>query len=155
MINELVKNRPDVGFIFIGPDYSGGISHLQNSDNVLLTGRVPFEHLPKYCQYFDVCFIPFRPGPVAECTSPLKLFEYFALEKPVVVTEGMRECTQYDEVYSANSVKTFSDAINYAFESSNSPEYKAKLRMLADKNSWDNLVTQYEHYLNVLNKNKY
>lgn len=151
MLNELIKIRPDVGFVFIGPDYLGGAKQLQSSGNLLLTGRVPFMDLPKYCKYFDVCIIPFRPGPIAECTSPLKLFEYFALEKPVVVTEGMKECTQYREVFGANNVQSFSRSIDLAFGLREDFGYKSNLRLLANDNSWDNLVAKYENYLgNVL-----
>lgn len=52
--------------------------------NVQCIGAVPYHDALNYMAACDVTLIPFRPGSVANAASPLKLFEYLALRKPVV-----------------------------------------------------------------------
>lgn len=136
VIAELISQRPELGFVFIGPDYYGGSGSLPKSDNVLYLGAVDYKILPAYAKQFDVCFIPFKPGDIAKTTSPLKLFEYFALEKPVVVTSDMDECTAYAEVFKGGSADELSVAIEAALNVKDSDDFKLRLRNLADKNDW-------------------
>ncbi|GIX39651.1 MAG: hypothetical protein KatS3mg128_0700 [Silanimonas sp.] len=136
-IEELVRSRPDLGFVFIGPDYYGGVERLPKGDNVLYLGTVDYRVLPGHAHYFDVCFIPFAPGEIARTTSPLKLFEYFALEKPVVVTAEMLECVAYPEVFRGSSAVEFSAAIDAACMVKDSAAFRARLAQLADENDWD------------------
>ena len=137
MLNDLTKMRPDLGFVFIGPDYYGGMAKLEKRENLLLTGPVAYLDLPRYAKRFDVSIIPFRPGEIARTTSPLKLFEYFALGTPVVVTDEMLECTIYPEVFSAGDVASFSSALDKALAIRNDEVYKARLHELALENTWD------------------
>nr|WP_152033918.1 glycosyltransferase [Paracidovorax avenae] len=135
-IEKIVSSQPDIGFVFIGPDYYGGAGRLPRAANVLYLGAIEYKVLPAYAHSFDVCFIPFKPGEIARTTSPLKLFEYFALEKPVVVTSEMLECIQYSEVLSGDSAESLSDAIHRAMKLKDDASYKEKLAKLADENDW-------------------
>lgn len=135
-IHELASARPELGFVFIGPDYYGGAVNLPKLQNVLYLGAVDYRILPAYAKEFDVCFIPFKPGDIAKTTSPLKLFEYFALEKPVIVTADMDECTAYPEVFRGNSANELSYAIDEALLVRNQESFKLRLRELADQNDW-------------------
>ncbi|MBX3303221.1 MAG: glycosyltransferase [Nitrospira sp.] len=143
-IAELVERRKDLGFVFIGPNYTGGLDHLPTSENVLYLGVVEYNVLPAYGRQFDVCIIPFAPGEIARTTSPLKLFEYFALEKPVVVTSEMVECVAFKEVFSGDSATAISQAIDKAITVKADPELKRRLAQLADENGWDERVRNME-----------
>lgn len=144
MMEELAKLRPDLGFVFIGPDYNNGADHFPDSPNMLYLGAVDYEALPAHARLFDVCLIPFAPGEIARTTSPLKLFEYFALEKPIVVTSFMDECVAYDEVFSGDSAQSISKAIDAALAVKDDPAYKARLALLAEQNSWEERAKAYE-----------
>lgn len=143
-INEITQNNPEIGFIFIGPDYYGGAKNITKRDNVLCTGAINYKELPIYAKEFDICFIPFEPGEIARTTSPLKLFEYFALEKPVVVTSEMKECIIYNEVFKGKNSEELSHAIHNALKHKNDQSFKAKLALLADKNNWTNRAIAFE-----------
>lgn len=136
-IEELVASRKDLGFVFIGPDYHGGVQCLPQADNVIYLGPIDYKVLPAHAQLFDVCLIPFRPGEIARTTSPLKLFEYFALEKPVVVTSEMVECVAYPEVFRGATAEGLSEALDAALVARKSAGSRDKLKELADKNDWD------------------
>ncbi len=47
-------------------------------------GYVARQRVPALVAGFDVCLAPFLTGAVADSVSPLKLYEYLALGKPVV-----------------------------------------------------------------------
>lgn len=151
-IAELVASRRDLGFVFIGPDYSGGASKLPQADNVLQLGAIDYKILPAYAKTFDVCFIPFKPGEIARTTSPLKLFEYFALEKPVVVTADMAECVQYPEVFRGASVSELSTAIDSAIAVKDDRRFKQRLAELADENDWTQRALILNECFNELQK---
>lgn len=136
-IAELIEKRKDLGFVFIGPDYYGGSAKLAKGSNVLQLGPVDYKVLPAYAKRFDICFIPFKPGDIAQTTSPLKLFEYFALEKPVVVTSYMRECVQYPEVFRGGDAEELSKALDEAIAVKDDPVFKQRMAKLADENDWD------------------
>ncbi len=154
LLEEVVRQKNDVGFVFIGPDYYGGLDKLPSADNFLYVEPVAYETLPAYAQCFDVCIIPFSPGEIAQSTSPLKLFEYFALEKPVVVTSDMLECTAYEEVLSAGSADGVVAAIDKAIAIKDDPVFKAKLRKLADNNSWLERARQFEGVFSLIDSGK-
>ncbi|WP_319782287.1 glycosyltransferase [Oceanisphaera sp. IT1-181] len=152
VVNELIASRPDLGFVFIGPDYYGGADQLNRPENVLYLGTVDYKVLPAYARQFDVCFIPFAPIEIARTTSPLKLFEYFALEKPVVVSSEMRECVVYDEVFHADSVAGFSACIDQAIAVKDNAEFKRRMATLADSNGWDSRAEAMAVVFDKMNK---
>lgn len=137
MLNELAERRKDLMFVFIGPDYLGGGSKLEKRQNVRAIGAVDYALLPYHAQHFDAAIIPFKPGDIAKTTSPLKLFEYFALGKPVVVTAGMRECEQFDEVLTAGSGDEYSQALDEALLRARNKAFVARCMQLAEQNTWD------------------
>jgi len=143
-INKLIDSRPDLGFIFIGPDYYGGLDRIRKAENVLCTGPIDYQDLPAYAKNFDICLIPFEPGEIARTTSPLKLFEYFALEKPVVVTSVMNECVSFPEVFAGADADELSGQIDKALAVKDDPAFKARLAELADENDWDHRAGAYE-----------
>lgn len=74
---------------------------------------------------------------MARTTSPLKLFGYFALEKPVIFTSDLLECVAIHEVFNGNSVVALTDALTRSVAAKDDPEFKAWLTGLADQNGLD------------------
>jgi glycosyltransferase involved in cell wall biosynthesis len=137
LVNALIATRKDLGFIFIGPDYDGlCMNKIAKADNLLLTGGVDYAVLPEYATWFDICWIPFEQGDVAKSTSPLKLFEYFALGKPVVAASDLRECLAFPQVFQGHDVGSFSQSFDKAFFLAKDPATVESLKQLAVANSW-------------------
>lgn len=138
LVNELTLSNPDIGFVFIGPDYGGALKGLVRRENVFWMDAVPAQELPRLSAVFDIAWIPFRLGKLAESTSPLKLFEYFALELPVLVTPDLRECLAFSEaVFPFQTGVEFERAIEQARLFKRDGGSNELLR-LAQENSWDN-----------------
>ena len=49
-------------------------------------GVVPHFKVPKILSQMDICIIPFKINSLTDNVSPVKLFEYWAMEKPVIST---------------------------------------------------------------------
>jgi glycosyltransferase involved in cell wall biosynthesis len=87
LVGHLARTMPDVSFIMVGPlDFEFRNSHLRAIPNLRWIGRREYAEMPRYISAFDVCLIPFLTGKVSQTTNPVKVFEYFALGKPVVST---------------------------------------------------------------------
>ena len=130
--------RPNYQFVVIGPNYDGTLEHtdLLKIPNIHWLGVKPYKELPHYLQYFDVATIPFIVNDITHATSPLKLFEYMAGEKPVVITP-MRESMNYAGVLIAQDAEEFATQLDNALLKKDDPEYRTLLRKTALENTWD------------------
>ena len=84
-VSRVSDQQPDAGFLFVGPL----LKTLQQDPawrdglqgRVMCTGPVPHERVPACVRCADICWASFRNN----YGSPLKLYEYMAMGKPVVV----------------------------------------------------------------------
>lgn len=146
LIDALAARVPEVDFVYIGPLYLKGADELPRRDNLFWYGQVDYTDLPHYAVWFDVCFIPFEPGQIAATTSPLKLFEYFSLGKPVVVTSAMKECVQFPIVRSGVTAGDIAKQIRDVLANWSDADATAS-RELAREHDWQRRA---EHYLEFL-----
>jgi glycosyltransferase involved in cell wall biosynthesis len=87
LIARTARVLPECDFVFVGPhDRRGDIGKLAGLRNVRLLGYRPYAEVPAYVQAFDVCWVPFRAGPISAASNPAKIYEYLALGKRVVST---------------------------------------------------------------------
>jgi glycosyltransferase involved in cell wall biosynthesis len=68
------------------PRLQGLVADLELTDNVTLTGAVPFDEVNRYYSLIDIAPFPRKPLPVTEMVSPLKPYEAMAMEKAVLVS---------------------------------------------------------------------
>lgn len=87
LLREVALKNPAVSFVFIGP-FEPGIPQrwFPNMPNVYLLGAKPYTTLPMYVQGLDVCLIPYKLNAFNLGANPNKIYEYFALGKPVITT---------------------------------------------------------------------
>jgi glycosyltransferase involved in cell wall biosynthesis len=87
LVAALAQELPDISVVMVGPlDFEKRIEHLRKIPNLHWLGRRDYAEVPLYINSFDACIIPFIRGKISETTNPVKVFEYFALGKPVVST---------------------------------------------------------------------
>jgi glycosyltransferase involved in cell wall biosynthesis len=93
---RLVKQkRKDVTLLFVGagnvPEDEGMLlaeaKKFGLEDSVHITGFLPWEEAWQLVLDSDICLSPYYPTPILNSTSPTKLIEYLALEKPVVAND--------------------------------------------------------------------
>ncbi|MDO5569391.1 MAG: glycosyltransferase [bacterium] len=137
---ELIKyvvKKTNCIVVLIGIKYDEELEkhNIDKEKNIYMIGAVNYDELPYYAKEFDVCTIPFLINDITEATSPLKLFEYMALQKPIVTT-AMKECKKYESVLIANNKEEYVDMIYKALKLSDNEKYKKLLIKNANDNTW-------------------
>ena len=92
--------------------------------------------LSHYLQCFDVATIPFIVNEITHATSPLKLFEYMAGEKPIVITP-MQESMHYPGVLVGKDSVEFAQQLDLALKMREDQTYLNLLRQTAMENTWE------------------
>ncbi len=80
-IVEAARLLPKTTFYLVG---DGPNKPPNAPENVVFTGRVSHAEARDYAKGFDVALIPFEKNDLTDAVCPIKLFEYWALNKPVV-----------------------------------------------------------------------
>ena len=102
---ELIKKYADEGEYHIV--MIGGITNCASYNirfehpNITWLDHKPYDILPYYLSWFDVCFLPFRDCEVTKCVNPCKLWEYMACEKDIIKTNvdiKNEEIIKYEDV---------------------------------------------------------
>ncbi len=81
LLTELAKSYPQASVVVIG-DYRGQCQ--QPPPNLHFLGLKAQKSLPAYLAYAQVAIIPWIVSPITQATSPLKVYEYLSMRKPVV-----------------------------------------------------------------------
>lgn len=146
----VAQKHPDWNFILIGVDYEGSLQKYLDRfpSNIYFLGHIPYKDLPWYAVWFDVALIPFKKGDIAKSTSPIKMYEYMALNKPIVATEDLIECYGYKGVFiSKNECNDFSEKILQALEVKDNEEIIKELDRVARENTWEKRVETLLEYI--------
>ncbi len=114
MVEKALKDLPHVNFYFIGEgDLEAHLRRLSNEfTNFHLMSTVPYDDVHGWINSFDICMIPFKVNEVSNAVCPLKLFEYWALKKPVIATPTYElKKIANDEVLFASDSEEFIESI--------------------------------------------
>lgn len=138
LVLRVVRERPNYDVVLIGFDYDGSSQpyRLDKEPRLHTIGPIDYRDLPRHACWFDVATIPFRINAITESTSPIKLFEYMALGKPIVTTD-MPECRKYESVLVAHSHDEFLRQLDRAVALGGDADYQAVLRREALANTWE------------------
>lgn len=152
LIIKLATKREDINILLLGVDYDGSIKkyNLDSYENITIAGPIEYKNLPKYASCFDVSIIPFVLNEITESTSPIKLFEYMAMGKPIVTT-NMPECRKYKSVLIALNHNNFIEKIDKALKLKSNQEYLNILNKEANENSWE---AKAKNLLELINSNE-
>lgn len=137
----LAERRKEYEFVIIGLIGDNSIFDYDFSQikNLTFHKQVNYHDLPSYANKFNLGIIPFRKYSVTEATSPIKLFEYMAMCKPIVSTD-LTECKKYESVLIAESYEKFAELIDYGLKLKSDDIYFEKMQKEAQENSWNNRV---------------
>jgi glycosyltransferase involved in cell wall biosynthesis len=143
LVARIARERPDYTVVLIGFDYDGTLAHhqLDKLPNLIFTGPVPYQQLPRYACWFDVATIPFLLNEITASTSPVKLFEYMALGQPIVTT-ALPECRKYRSVLVAEDHDDFLFKLDLALSLRNDEACRTVMRQEALANTWEAKAAQ-------------
>lgn len=136
LLKYLAEKRPEYNFVLFGIKYDDSLdkSDIEKYSNIFFLGSRNYGVLQNYASKFNVCTIPFLINDITKATSPVKLFEYMALGKPIVTT-AMTECKKYKSVFISNTYDEFVDLVDNAI-SLNDKSYFELLQKEALENTW-------------------
>lgn len=134
LMNQVIRNNPHLEFLFIGPRcFNIDLSLLPNCTCL---PQMSYDKLLHYAAFFDAAIIPFQLNDITKSTSPVKLFEYMALGKPVVTTP-IEECTQYASCLLARTAEEWTQQLDKALSLRTDRSYLELLQKEATENTWE------------------
>lgn len=136
LIDYAALQCPDLSFVLIGPDHDGGAACLPPRQNIHWLGPKSYSSLRVYASRFDVATIPFQVNDITRAVSPVKLFEYMALGKPIV-SMAIPECRRYQSVLVAEDPHAYVQQLRRAFVLARDPVYTARLAEEVAENTWE------------------
>ena len=86
----IIQKHSDIRFLLVGDGqmrtkWERRVNEMRLENHFIFTGHVPYEDVPYYCGVMDVCVSPLLKE-AGEC-SPVKVFDYLACGKPVVMND--------------------------------------------------------------------
>ena len=145
----LQQERKDVRLVIVGGDASDAdrfMPFLREhgiAPRVHFVGHVSPTEVPKYLKGFDVLVAPFPKTPHYEIAmSPLKIFEYMAAHKPMVVSDlpSLREILSEDTAYffepgnAKNLAQTLERVFTHPAEASQKAE---RVQKISQEHTWE------------------
>jgi glycosyltransferase involved in cell wall biosynthesis len=143
LLSDVARLHHDKSLVLVGPvevTAARPLAQLAAQPNVFHVGPQPQATIPSFISEFDVCLNPFVTGPVADSVSPLKVYEYLAMGRPVV-SVPMKSLQMEDAgrmVVFGDGAHEFSEQINLCLTDELQSAAPARTD-LAAKYSWDRL----------------
>lgn len=136
LIKKIAKTNK-YSIVLFGIKYDESFDeNMNNVENVYFMGPRDYKVLKNYADKCDVMIIPFKINNITEATSPVKIFEYMALNKPIVITD-LKECRNYKSVFLSRSYDEFLDNLDLALKKKNDKNYIKLLDKEAKENDWN------------------
>jgi glycosyltransferase involved in cell wall biosynthesis len=147
----LAKSKPYWNFVLIGPhseaEKNTKLETLRECENIHLLGPKAFEELPKYVMNFDVCIIPYAENEYTKGCFPLKLFEYYACGKPVVI-KGLPSLNKYANYgLIANTNEEFMEKIDNYLNNDSLADITKRIA-LSKENTWESKAEKMSLIIN-------
>jgi glycosyltransferase involved in cell wall biosynthesis len=149
LLVHCAEHMPRATFVLVGPQkrHRSSLEGLHGLSNVRLFPPRPHSEVPAVLGAFDVCIIPYRVTRYTQALSPIKLYEYLAMGKPVVATDLPYVRREAHNVRIAGDAQQFLSALNEALAHRPSAREQARWRAAAEAQSWPRQVDEVERLL--------
>jgi glycosyltransferase involved in cell wall biosynthesis len=152
LLYQLAKFHPEWSLVFVGvvdERYcKDSIERLQSLKNVYFLGFKNVSVLAEYIKAFDVCILPYLINEHSKNISPLKLYDYMALGKPIVTT-NIPEAHLFKKVIKIANTQT--EFISFTRDSlvENDDDLVRKRISLASQNTWEDRINQINNLIKL------
>ena len=130
----------------------------QLGDNLILTGKQPYEKIPEFIAASDICILPADPKEkIMQDIVPIKMYEYMAIGKPVISTKLpgiMREFGDGNGVLYADSPEMVPKTAFAITTDGSIRDHGKSARMFVQDLDWRTLTDTFEETL-ISIKEKY
>ena len=83
LIDYLLKELPDISFVFIGKKEKD-FRNLSNKKNFYYINPIPHQEIPAALNSLDILILPYKVNDFTQNINPLKLKEYLASGRPII-----------------------------------------------------------------------
>jgi glycosyltransferase involved in cell wall biosynthesis len=128
-------------------------------DRIILAGKKSYQEIPDFIAAADICILPAYPWePIMQDIVPIKLYEYMAMKKPVIVTRLPGVIKEFGNNNGLAYVDKPEDVIEKAISlisTTDITDLGAKARQFVENNSWRRITDEFESTLKeVIEQNK-
>lgn len=123
-------------------------------DQLILTGKQPFEKIPEFLSSADFCLLPaYIDEPIMQDIVPIKIYEYLAMKKVVIATElpGISKEFGYghgiEYIHEASEVL---DVVNRILDNDKYDEIAGTAREYVKSNDWESITDKFEQAMEKL-----
>jgi glycosyltransferase involved in cell wall biosynthesis len=145
---QLLKTHPNVKVLLVGggdeeTNLKALASELGVTDSVVFAGVVPYERVPVYISASDICVAPYDRTYTKTTLSPLKLYNYMACGRPLVMADIPVDLDEADKqrmmrTYRHEDIEDLADTTRQLL---NAPDLLQEMgrnaRAAAQKHSWE------------------
>ncbi len=146
LIKKSALSNPDYEYYIVGPNEVPEKSlQLENIKNIKFVGSKSYTEVPYIMSTFDVCIMPFIVNDLVKSVNPVKIYEYLAMDKPVLTIE-YPEILKFEKyVYLYKSYEEFESQLKKALNAGSNNDRVE----FAFANSWYSRVKEMENLINL------
>lgn len=135
LIKKIAKTN-NYSVVLLGIKYDDSYDlNINKEENIYFLGSRDYQLLKYYAKKADILMIPFVINDITKSTSPVKIFEYMALNIPIVITD-LYECRQYKSVLLSKNHTEFLKNLDKGLTLKNDQKYLKLLDAEAKENDW-------------------
>lgn len=145
LIQRVIDLRPDWHWVFIGN--KSNLFEVRGP-NVHFLGPKPYNQLPRYLRHIDVCVLPWQTTGFTNYGSAIKVKEYLATGKPVVIAP-LYEYATVAGVRTYRTVEEFIAQVEDALKNDTPADRKLRQEVVRDA-TWDARARQVGELITTL-----
>ncbi|MCK4463368.1 MAG: glycosyltransferase, partial [Candidatus Omnitrophica bacterium] len=153
LLTYLSERHSSWSFVVIGPKHkkTRELDKFLRRKNVHYLGEKKHEAAPLYLRFIDIGLIPYKVNNFTVNVSPLKLYEYLSLGKPVVST-SLPDLAQYGKIISLSENRDeFEGAIRRILNEKKDRKSWERIE-IARNNSWQKRYERVKELLDITDK---
>jgi glycosyltransferase involved in cell wall biosynthesis len=156
IVTELPNtNKERIKLLIVGDgDAFEDLKKMQKEYNLenkmILTGRQPYELIPKFLSTADVCLLPAHNNAIMKDIVPIKTYEYMAMENPIISTKLPGVMKEFGDNNGVIYVDKPEDVLKKAIELVEIGGVKKegrKARKFVEKLDWNNVTNEFERVM--------
>jgi glycosyltransferase involved in cell wall biosynthesis len=159
---DLGKNKdkyPNIKILVVGDgDAYADMVNIQKKYNLenqlILTGKQPYELIPQFTATADICLLPaYQNEEIMQDIVPIKLYEYLAMENPVIATKLPGIYKEFGENHGIIYVDGANEVLEIVKNMSKNNIIRKegiKGRKFVESNDWEIITDKFEKTLNDL-----
>ena len=156
-LSKIIKDKnPEIKLLIVGEgDAFDDLQKIREQyhldEQIILTGKQPYEKIPEFIAAADICLLPAYPKEeIMQDIVPIKMYEYMAMGKPVIATRLPGVMKEFGGEHGVIYVDKSEDVLGKAIELVENGyigEEGRRARRFVEERSWDNITDEFERVL--------